>query len=75
MASTASDTVVTKNPEMPSAISLSILPRLNTMTGVPHNIASTILRPKRSSKEIGCSNALAIPEIYSALEEENQNGG
>ena len=49
------------SPVLPSSMSSGIEPRSNAMTGVPHAIASTTLKPNGSSKPMRCSSACAPP--------------
>jgi len=60
-ASIASLVSSTKKPVLRSKINSFMAPRLNAITGVPHIIASATLKPKGSSKLIGCKSADAFP--------------
>ena len=66
-APTASSSESTRKPFSPSRISSGIDPRARAITGVPHAIASTTLKPNGSSKLIRCSSARAPPSSSPAL--------
>ncbi len=60
-AAAASSTEPTTSPVTPGSTTSGTEPFGQAMTGVPHDIASIIARPKGSGQSIGNSSAVALP--------------
>ena len=60
MAASASSSLSTMKPEMPSSITSGTEPRRNAITGVPHAMASIMTSPNGSGQSIGKSRAAAF---------------